>query len=179
MIIVTLHFTTFTYYVLKAYNGQKKPVIFVLPGAETNWVDIGNQLQKLHVFNESIIKSANILKTKGFNLYSVLRTTDPVTLRDPFVSVVASTVTQVCFLYARIFSLNLDFIYFQIALLDVLKNLKISPDYIVGESFGELAAAYAEGFLTANEAILSAYTIGCVLSEAKIIPSQNGKHNKS
>lgn len=61
----------------------------------------------------------------------------------------------------------------------MLKNLEISPDYIVGESFGELAAAYAEGILTADEAVLSAYAIGCVLAEANIIPSQNGKYNKS
>lgn len=63
----------------------------------------------------------------------------------------------------------------QIALLDVLSSLEISPDYIVGESFGELAAAYAEGVLTAEEAILSAYAIGNVLAEAKVTASQNGK----
>lgn len=55
----------------------------------------------------------------------------------------------------------------------VLASLKISPDYIVGESFGELAAAYAENVLTAEEAILSAYAIGSVLAEAKISPSQD------
>lgn len=53
--------------------------------------------------------------------------------------------------------------------------MKISPDYIVGESFGELAAAYADGVLTAEEAVLSAYAIGSVLSEAKVTLSQNGK----
>lgn len=57
----------------------------------------------------------------------------------------------------------------------VLDNLKISPDYIVGESFGELAAAFADGVLTAEEAVLSAYAIGSVLAEAKITPTQNGK----
>lgn len=60
-------------------------------------MDVGNQLQKLHVFNESIVQSANALKPKGFNLYSVLKTTDTVTLRDPLLSVVASTVVQVRF----------------------------------------------------------------------------------
>lgn len=62
------------------------------------------------------------------------------------------------------------------ALLNVLASIKISPDYIVGESFGELAAAYAEGVLTAQETVLAAYAIGSVLAEAKIIPSQNGKY---
>jgi len=59
--------------------------------------------------------------------------------------------------------------------LDVLESLKITPDYIVGEPLSELAAAYADGVLTAEEAILSAYAIGSVLAEAKITPSQNGK----
>jgi len=53
--------------------------------------------------------------------------------------------------------------------------LEISPDYIVGESFGELAAAYAEGVLTAEEAVSSAYAIGSVLAGEKITLSQNGK----
>jgi len=136
------------------FDGQKKPVVFVLPGAETNWADVGNQLQKLHIFNESIEESASVLQKKGFNLYSVLKTSDAVTLQDPSLSVVASTVIQ-------------------IALLNVLAHLKISPSYIIGESFGELAAAYAEGVLSAEEAVLSAYAIGNALAEAKIIPSQN------
>lgn len=61
--------------------------------------------------------------------------------------------------------------------MDVLSNLKISPDYIVGESFGELAAAYAEGALTAEEAILSAYAIGSVLTTANVTLNlaRNGK----
>lgn len=32
---------------------------------------------------------------KGFNLYSVLKTTDVVTLQDPLLSIVATTVIQV------------------------------------------------------------------------------------
>ncbi|KAL4113184.1 hypothetical protein QTP88_016854 [Uroleucon formosanum] len=136
------------------YDGQKKPVVFVLPGAETNWSDVGNQLKKLHVFNESITQSANLLQQKGFNLYSVLRNTDLVSTSNPYLSVVATTVVQ-------------------IALLNVLASLEITPDYIVGESFSELAAAYAEGVLTADEAVLSAYAIGSALAEAKITLSQS------
>lgn len=60
---------------------------------------MGNQLQKLHVFNESIAQSANALDKKGFNLYSVLKSTDPVVLQDPLLSVVASTAIQVCIFF--------------------------------------------------------------------------------
>lgn len=60
--------------------------------------------------------------------------------------------------------------------MDILASLEISPDYIVGESFGELAAAYAEGVLTAEEAVLSAYAIGSVLAEGKV-SSKNCEYN--
>lgn len=43
----------------------------------------------------------------------------------------------------------------------------------MGESFGELAAAYADNVLTAEEAVLAAYAVGSVLTEAKIAPSQD------
>lgn len=35
----------------------------------------------------------------------------------------------------------------------------------MGESFGELAAAYADNLLTVDEAVLSAYAIGSVLTK--------------
>lgn len=81
--------------VFQAFDGFKKPVVFVLPGTNTKWGDVGNQLQKLPIFGESIARSADLLYSKGFNLYTVLKTTDPVALQDPLASIVASTVIQV------------------------------------------------------------------------------------
>lgn len=85
-----------------------------------------------------------------------------------------STTTPQCRLADLIFNCAFS-ISFQVALLHVLEKLKILPDYIVSESFGELAAAYADGVLSADEAVLSAYAIGTALSEAKIVPTQSGK----
>lgn len=62
--------------------------------------------------------------------------------------------------------------------MNTLAKLEITPDYIVGESLGELAAAYAEGVLTADEAVLSAYAIGSVLAEGKITLNQSGNQLK-
>lgn len=88
--------------------------MFVLPGAETNWADVGYQLQKLQIFNESISDSAIVLQKKGFNLYSVLQTVDAVTLQDPFVSVVASTVIQVRVRYTSKYPSNYKDFFFTI-----------------------------------------------------------------
>ncbi|KAL4790315.1 acyl transferase domain-containing protein [Aspergillus venezuelensis] len=48
----------------------------------------------------------------------------------------------------------------QIALVDVLKSLKVRPAAVIGHSAGEIAGAYAAGALTAAEAILISYHRG-------------------
>ena len=50
----------------------------------------------------------------------------------------------------------------QIALIDILAALGIQPDAVVGHSSGEIAAAYAAGALTAEEAIVNAFHRGAV-----------------
>lgn len=50
----------------------------------------------------------------------------------------------------------------QIALVDTLDALAIAPDAVVGHSSGEIAAAYAAGALTAEEAIFAAHHRGAV-----------------
>lgn len=55
-------------------------------------------------------------------------------------------------------------------MVDILRSLKIKPDYIIGHSSGELACAYADECFTTEQAILSAYTRGAVSVETKFIP---------
>ena len=79
----------------------------------------------------------------------------------------------------------------QIALFEVLKALDITPDGMIGHSFGEIACAYAHGSLTTEETMIVSYIRGkvtecdkniikgsmilCVLTKAEInhlIPSE-------
>lgn len=55
----------------------------------------------------------------------------------------------------------------QIALVDTLAALGIHPDAVVGHSSGEIAAAYAAGALTAEEAIIGAFYRGLVTNHQK------------
>ncbi|PTU17930.1 hypothetical protein P175DRAFT_0486784 [Aspergillus ochraceoroseus IBT 24754] len=55
----------------------------------------------------------------------------------------------------------------QIALVDVLRSIGVKPAAVVGHSSGEIAAAYAAGALTAEEAIAVAYHRGQVSSIAE------------
>lgn len=48
--------------------------------------------------------------------------------------------------------------------------MAIKPDIIVGHSVGELAAAYADGCLTKEETILTAYHRGNCVQETDLPP---------
>lgn len=58
----------------------------------------------------------------------------------------------------------------QVALVDMLTSMGISPDGIVGHSVGELGCAYADGSLTATETVLAAYWRGYCIQTAKLPP---------
>ena len=58
----------------------------------------------------------------------------------------------------------------EIALTDVMTSLNIIPDGIIGHSFGEIAAAYADGCLSTEEALLVTYFRGVVTESDKKIP---------
>ncbi|PYH79566.1 KR domain-containing protein [Aspergillus uvarum CBS 121591] len=53
----------------------------------------------------------------------------------------------------------------QVALVDVLVELNVSPVAVLGHSSGELAAAYASGRMTAREAMICAFYRGVVSEE--------------
>jgi len=57
---------------------------------------------------------------------------------------------------------------FQVALVDVLRTLGIEPDGILGLSLGEVACAYADGCLTAEETVMTAYWRGRCIAEANL-----------
>lgn len=58
----------------------------------------------------------------------------------------------------------------QIALVDVLTTVGITPDGIIGHSVGELACAYADGTLTAEQTIIVAYWRGRSLLDLNLPP---------
>ncbi|XP_050542847.1 fatty acid synthase-like isoform X2 [Daktulosphaira vitifoliae] len=139
---------------IKEFDGLKRPLVFVLPGVSVYWAGVGAQLQKLTVFRESIENSASVLQKKGFNIYPVLNSTDTTTTQNPLLYVVATTVVQV-------------------ALLNVLKKIELSPDYIVSNSLGDFAAAFADGVLSAEEAVMCAFELGSILAQLNLKVSQS------
>ncbi|RDW64324.1 type I polyketide synthase [Aspergillus mulundensis] len=55
----------------------------------------------------------------------------------------------------------------QIALVDVLQSLNVHPSAVVGHSAGEVAAAYAAGALTADEAMTISYHRGLIADQVE------------
>ncbi|KAF4945210.1 hypothetical protein FGADI_12109, partial [Fusarium gaditjirri] len=66
----------------------------------------------------------------------------------------------------------------QIALVDLLRSWGLSPSAVVGHSSGEIAASYAAGFISAAEAIATAYyrgfAVSHVLTEGAMVAASLG-----
>ncbi|KAI5716536.1 hypothetical protein M8J76_008196 [Diaphorina citri] len=133
------------------FNGEKRPVWYVFSGMGSQWAGMVKGLLHIPVFDQSIRKSAEALRGENFDLIPVITSEDSDTFEhilNSFVSIAAV----------------------QIALVDLLSSVGISPEGIVGHSVGEVACAYADGTLTAEQTILCAYWRGRSILECKLAP---------
>ena len=106
---------------------------------------------QIKIFADKIEECHQILKPYGIDLKEPLLSDDPNSL---------STITnKFCATTAL-----------EMALFDVLNALDIIPDGIIGHSFGEIVAAYADRCLTTEEALLISYLRGSVVANDKHIP---------
>lgn len=128
---------------------EKREVWYIMSGMGTQWPGMGKALMGLDVFARSIHQSAAVLATEGVDLLNlIMNSTDESVFENVLHSFVTITATQ-------------------IALIDLLNSLGLSPDGIVGHSAGELACSYADGCFTAEQTILAAYWRGRCVIECK------------
>ncbi|KAJ8922067.1 hypothetical protein NQ315_008708 [Exocentrus adspersus] len=132
------------------HMGNKRQIWFVYSGMGSQWCGMVSDLMKIEVFAKSIQSSHKILAERGVDLMHIITTSDK-TVFDNILN---------CFV---------GIAAIQIALTDVLKALGIEPDGIIGHSVGELGCAYADGCMTAEQMILSAYSRGRASIEATLI----------
>ncbi|GLV46781.1 Fatty acid synthase 3, partial [Carabus blaptoides fortunei] len=132
-------------------DGVTRPVWFVYSGMGSQWTSMGKDLMKLPLFAAAIHKCHNILLTKGLDLLNIITTDDKTIFDDILHSFVGIAAIQ-------------------IGLTDVLHAIGVTPDGIIGHSVGELGCAYADGCLTAEQMILSAYYRGRASQEVTLIP---------
>lgn len=136
---------------IKRVASDNRPVWFIFSGMGTQWPGMAKQLMDLEIFANSIKKCADVLKPYGLDLISLITNgvkneTKSRSIIPAFVSIAAV----------------------QIALVDILNHIGITPDGIVGHSVGELGCAYADGSFTAEQMILAAYWRGKAVEEAEL-----------
>ena len=120
---------------------EKRPLWLVFSGLGSQPNATIQKLCSIKSFASSIQSSAKIVKDHlGLHLEHLLK--------------VSSTLPESLLAVAAV----------HIALWDVLQELRVVPDGIIGHSvIGEIGAAYADGSLTAEQALLSAYHVANVV----------------
>ncbi|XP_048759235.2 fatty acid synthase-like [Ostrea edulis] len=136
---------------IQPYNGEKRPTWFVFPGMGSQWHGMGRDMMVFDVFRNSILKLDAVLSVYGVKLYDLMMTADESAFKDTLNSFIGIAAIQV-------------------ALVDTLKVIGIAPDGIVGHSAGELGCGYADGSLTAEETVLTAYWRGRCIRESNLPP---------
>ncbi|GBP93128.1 Fatty acid synthase [Eumeta japonica] len=132
------------------YPGIRRPVWFVYSGMGSQWAGMGAQLMRIPIFARAIKKCHKVLEPKGINLMNILVEPDKA-------------------IYDNILNSFVGIAAVQIGLTDVLRELNVVPDNIIGHSVGEMGCAYADGCFTAEEMILSAYSRGLISVQTPFI----------
>ncbi|KPJ04124.1 Fatty acid synthase [Papilio xuthus] len=135
---------------IQHYRGVKPPVCFMYSGMGSQWCRMGADLMNIPIFSAAIEKCHKALEPKGVNITDILTSKDQTIFDDIMNCFVGITAVQ-------------------IGLTDILRALDIVPDCIIGHSTGELGCAYADGSLTLEETILSAYCRGLASKKIEVI----------
>ncbi|CAG2054466.1 unnamed protein product [Timema podura] len=135
---------------IQYYPNAARSSWFIFSGLGSQWPAMGKSLLRLPTFTSAIEKCHEVLKNKGIDIFKIIQDGNKSVQDNVLNSLVGITAVQ-------------------IGIVDVLKILNLTPDGIIGHSIGELASAYADGCLSAEQTILAAYSYGLVLVETKSI----------
>ena len=133
-------------------------VSFLFTGQGAQWFAMGRELLHTRIFGASLDKSEKILNRLGtsWNLLSELQQDKSASrINQSEISQPATTAIQ-------------------IALVDLMRCLSITPDAVLGHSSGEIAAAYAAGFLTQETALEISYHRSFISSWCREVIKQKG-----
>jgi fatty acid synthase, animal type len=132
---------------------ETRPVWYIFSGLNAEWFRSYNDMMKIESFYYSIKQSAEYLKPYGFDLIEFLRLSNTEQFEKKY--------GQTLYAFVAITAI-------QMALIDCLYQAGVKADGLIGHSIGELACAYADKALTAEETILTAYWRGKVIEDAKL-----------
>ena len=127
-----------------------RPLWFLFPGLGGQWTAMAKALMPIKVFADKIEECHQILLEFKIDLKHLLLSDDE--------SAISSMTSKFCATTAL-----------QVAMIEVMKALDITPDGIIGHSFGENACAYADGCITTREAMVITVIRGIVTETEKNI----------
>lgn len=125
-------------------SGKGTSLLFCFTGQGAQWYKMGRELLKYEVFARSVTEADDYLASIGSEwrvLKELTASKELSQINSPKLSQPLCTVLQ-------------------IALVDLLKHWNITPSSVVGHSSGEIAAAYACGALSAQDAWKTAFFRG-------------------
>ena len=128
----------------------RRPLWFVFAGLGGQWVGMAKSLMPFEVFSKKIEECHQILHPHGIDLKALMNSEEKDSLSIMSKKILAITTLQ-------------------LAMIDLLKALKINPDGMIGHSFGEIGAAYSTGCITLEQALMAAHLRG-VSETDKTIP---------
>ncbi|CAG2105685.1 unnamed protein product, partial [Medioppia subpectinata] len=128
-----------------------RPLYYLFAGLGGQWSGMARALMSIKLFADKIDECHQILAEVGIDLKRLLLADDKHSMASMTSKFTATTALQ-------------------IALFDVLQALELRPDGIIGHSFGEIACAYADGCLTAREALMVSYVRGVVTENDRRVP---------
>ncbi|CAG2108061.1 unnamed protein product, partial [Medioppia subpectinata] len=128
-----------------------RPLWVLFPGLGGQWPAMAKALMPIKIFADKVEECHQILKEFGIDLKTILLSEDKTAISTMTAKFVSTTAIE-------------------IALFDVMKALDITPDGIIGHSFGEIACAYADGCMTTRETMIASALRGIVTTNDKNIP---------
>lgn len=128
----------------------KRPVVWIFPGMGSQWLQMGLSLMSVAVFHDAIKQCHRALEVFNIDLIHILTSDRSKVLENVIESFVG-------------------IVSIQIGLVNLLKALGLEPDFILGHSAGEICCGYADGCLTLEQTILTAYFRGKAFLETEII----------
>lgn len=127
-----------------------KNIVFVFCGVGTTWNQMGQSLLKNRIFENKIDEiDSYLLPLAGWKVKEKLKLNDDSVVNDPFVGHIA------------IFA-------YQVGLTYVWEHFGITPDLIIGQSVGEVAAAHIAGFVDLETAVRVIYFRSKILASVNI-----------
>nr|CAD7568916.1 unnamed protein product [Timema californicum] len=133
---------------VKPYTSKNRHVYFIFSGLGSQYPAMGRDLMGIPAFKDTIDKCAATMRPFNIDFMKILCQPNEINVSDT-AAVLVSIVAM------------------QLGLFEVLKSVGVHADYFIGHSLGENVCGYADGCLTLEQTILSAYYRGQVVNTHK------------